>query len=73
MIVLVTQLPKIAVFGNNGLLEVKYLALAGGLGAIGFVASYLGKVTIGNLSPKTFGVLVEVMLCVSGLLMLFRA
>jgi len=43
------------------------------LGAIGFVASYLGKVTIGNLSPKTFGVLVEVMLCVSGLLMLFRA
>ena len=73
MIVLITQLPKIAVFGNNGLLEVKYLALAGGLGAIGFVASYLGKLTIGNLSPKTFGVLVEVMLCVSGLLMLFRA
>ena len=68
MIVLITQLPKIAVFGNNGLLEVKYLALAGGLGAIGFVASYLGKLTIGNLSPKTFGVVVEVMLCVTGII-----
>jgi uncharacterized membrane protein YfcA len=73
MIVLITQLPKVAVFGINGLLEVKYLALAGGLGTIGFVASYLGKLVIGNVSPKTFGALVEIMLCVSGLLMLFRA
>ncbi len=73
MIVLLTQVPKIIVFGGSGLLETEYLVIAGSLGLIGFIASYLGRLVIRNLSPKTFGILVEIMLCASGILLLFRA
>jgi len=70
--VIITQIPKMIVFRSNNLLEWQSLLIAGLLGLIGFLASYLGNWVARRASPRLFRVLVELVLVASGSLLLIR-
>ena len=66
------QLPKLVVFGTNGLLTPRVLLLGLGLGFIGIGTAYLGKIILRRVPEKVFPWIITAMLLVSGLILLIR-
>jgi len=72
IMVLIGQLPKLAVYGSNELMSTGVLLLGGLLGIVGFLASYLGNWVAKRASPRVFRLLIETMVVASGALLIIR-
>lgn len=66
------QVPKLIVFGGDGLLTMRVLLLGLGLGAIGAVTAYLGRWILGRVPKEVFPRIITTMLLVSGFILLIR-
>ena len=66
------QLPKLFVFGTNGLLTPRVLLLGLGLGIIGIGTAYLGRIILWLVPEKVFPWVITAMLLISGVILLVR-
>ncbi len=65
------QVPKLVIFGADGLLTLRVLLLGIGLGAIA-AAAYLGRLILKKVPEKMFPRIITAMLLVSGIVFLVR-
>ena len=68
--VLIGQLPKLAVYGTNELLSSQVLVIGALLGLVGFLGSYLGRWVAQRASPRVFRLLIETTVFGSGALLI---
>ena len=68
----IIQLPKLVVFGTNGLLTPRVLLLGLGLGIIGIGTAYLGRIILRVVPERVFPWIITAMLLVSGVILLVR-
>lgn len=66
------QIPKLIIFGANGLLTPRILLLGVGLGVIAAVTAYLGRWILGRVPEKVFPWIITTMLLVAGVIFLIR-
>ena len=66
------QLPKLVVFGTNGLLTPRVLLLGLGLGIIGIGTAYLGRIILRVVPERVFPWIITAMLLISGVILLVR-
>ena len=66
------QLPKLIIFGTNGLLTPRVLVLGLGLGLIGIGSTYLGRFILRRVPEKVFPWIITSMLLISGIILLVR-
>ena len=66
------QLPKLVVFGVNGLLTPRVLLLGLGLGVIGVGTAYLGRLILRIVPERVFPWIITAMLLISGVILLVR-
>ena len=68
----IIQVPKLIIFGANGLLSLRVLLLGLGLGAIAASAAYLGRIILRRAPERVFPMIITTMLVVSGIVFLVR-
>ena len=68
----IIQLPKLVVFGTNGLLTPRVLLLGLGLGIIGIGTAYLGRIILRVVPERVFPWIITGMLLISGVILLVR-
>ena len=68
----IIQLPKLVVFGTNGLLTPRVLLLGLGLGIIGIGTAYLGRIILRVVPERVFPWIITAMLLISGVILLVR-
>ena len=61
------QLPKIFVFGIDGLFTIQSASIGIGLGIISILGAYLGKMILGRIPEKVFTNLITIILLASGI------
>jgi len=66
------QLPKLIIFGTNGLLTPRVLLLSLGLGVIGIGSAFLGRIILRRVPEKVFPWIITGMLLISGIILLAR-
>jgi uncharacterized membrane protein YfcA len=66
------QVVKLIIFSTSDLLTIKVLLLGLGLGAIGVVTAYLGRLILQRVPEKVFPRIITAMLLVSGIMLLIR-
>ena len=66
------QIPKLAVFGSNGLLTLRVVSLGLGLGLIAIVSSYAGHLLLRRAPKRLFPAIITTMLVVFGVLFLVQ-
>ena len=66
------QVPKLIIFGADGLLTLRVLLLGIGLGAIAAGAAYLGRLILRKVPERVFPRIITAMLLVSGIVFLVR-
>jgi uncharacterized membrane protein YfcA len=59
-------LPKVLIFGLDGLFTIQSILIGIGLGIISIVGAFLGKMVLGRIPAKVFTTLITVILLVSG-------
>ena len=67
------QIPKLIIFGTDGLLTPRVIILGFVLGLIGVFGAYMGKTILKRVSENVFSILITVMLLISGFMFLIRA
>ncbi len=60
------QLPKVLIFGLDGLFTVQSILIGIGLGIISIVGAFLGKMLLGRIPARVFTTLITAILLVSG-------
>ena len=65
------QIPKILVFGIDGLFTIQSASIGLGLGMISVLGAYLGKIILGRMPDKVFTNLITLILLISGGLLIF--
>ena len=70
--VLVSQVPKMVVFGSNGLFNTRVLLVGFGIGSIAFVGTSLGRFMLAKIPQRYVEFLIEALLVMSGVLLLAR-
>ena len=70
--VIVTQIPRLAVYGADGLLTLRTLIIGVAIGLIAFVGAYLGSLILRRVSVGAFPIIVEVVLIGTGILLIVR-
>ena len=70
--VIVIQVPRLAVYGADGLLTLRTLIIGVAIGLIAFVGAYLGSLILRRVSVGAFPVIVEVVLIGTGVLLIVR-
>ena len=70
--ILVTHVPRLAIYGGDGLLSVRTLAVGVAVGLVAFLGSYLGRLIVNRISSKAFPVIVEITIVAVGVLMIVR-
>ena len=66
------QIPKLIIFGVNDLLTLRVVLLGIGLGAIAAIAAYLGRWILRRVPEKVFPMIINIMLLVSGVILLVK-
>ena len=66
------QLPKLIIFGTNGLLTPQVCLLGIGLGLIGMGSAYMGRFILRRVPEKVFPWIITGMLLISGIILLVR-
>ena len=66
------QLPKLIIFGTNGLLTPRVLLLSLRLGVIGIGSAFLGRIILRRVPEKVFPWIITGMLLISGIILLVR-
>ena len=61
------QLPKLLVFGIDGLFTVQSASIGLGLGVISVLGAYVGKMILGRIPERIFTTLITIILVTSGL------
>ena len=69
---LLVQLPKLAVFGGNGLLDAHTVSVGIAVGMVAFFASYVGQRILRLMPQRLFPILINVMLIAVGVLFAVR-
>lgn len=67
------QIPKLIIFGSDGLLTTRVFVLGVVLGLIGVFGAYMGKSILKRVPEKVFSRMITVMLLISGFMFLVRA
>ena len=67
------QIPKLIIFGSDGLLTTRVFVLGIVLGLIGVFGAYMGKSILKRVPEKVFSRMITVMLLISGFMFLVRA
>jgi uncharacterized membrane protein YfcA len=67
------QIPKLIIFGSDGLLTTRVFVLGVVLGLIGIFGAYMGKSILKRVPEKVFSRMITVMLLISGFMFLVRA
>ena len=70
--VLAMQVPRLSVYGSDGLLGTRTLSIGVGIGLVAFLGSYVGRTIVGQMSARLFLTMVEGILVLSGLLFVLR-
>ena len=70
--VILIQLPRLAVYGADGLLTLRTLIIGVAIGLIAFVGAYIGSLILRRVSVGAFPIIVEVVLIASGILLIVR-
>ena len=70
--VIITQIPRLAVYGADGLLTLRILVIGLSIGLIAFVGAYLGSLILRRVSVGAFPIIVEVVLIGTGILLIVR-
>ena len=66
------QLPKLIIFGTDGLLTPQVWLLGIGLGLIGMGSAYTGRFILRRVPEKVFPWIITGMLLISGIILLVR-
>jgi len=61
------QLPKLLVFGIDGLFTIQSVSIGLGLGIISVLGAYLGKMILGRIPERIFTALITIILMTSGI------
>ena len=61
------QLPKLLVFGIDGLFTIQSASIGLGLGIISVLGAYLGKMILGRIPERIFTALITIILMTSGI------
>ena len=68
----VIQIPKLIIFGTDGLLTTRVIVLGIVLGLIGVFGAYMGKTILNRVPEKVFSRMITAMLLISGFMFLIR-
>ena len=66
------QIPKLIIFGFNGLLTPRVVLLGIGLGAIAAISAFLGRIILRRVPERVFPIIITATLLVSGVIFLIR-
>ncbi|MDA0264503.1 MAG: sulfite exporter TauE/SafE family protein [Chloroflexi bacterium] len=66
------QIPKLIIFGSNGLFTPRVLLLGIGLGAIAAGSAYVGRVILKRVPEQVFPRIITAMLLISGVIFLIK-
>ena len=69
---LVAQVPKIGVYGSNGLYTQRAVTAGFSMGVVAILSAYAGRWFLGRIQPGVFRKMVDVMLIASGILFIVR-
>jgi uncharacterized membrane protein YfcA len=69
---LLVQVPKLAVFGSNGLLDAQTVSLGLAVGMVAFFASYAGQRILRWMPQRLFPIVLNAMLITVGVLFAVR-
>jgi uncharacterized membrane protein YfcA len=69
---LVTQVPKMAVFGSNALFNNRVLLVGFGIGSIAFLGALLGRFIMGKIPQRWVEFLIEGLMVMGGVLLLAK-
>tara|TARA_B100000029_G_scaffold509433_1_gene598594 strand:+ start:1689 stop:2417 length:729 start_codon:yes stop_codon:yes gene_type:complete len=66
------QIPKLIVFGLDGLLDSRLILIGAGLSTLSVLGAYLGKLLLGRIPENTFATLITIILVAAGISLILK-